>query len=655
MTESKKQIKNLISPVTQLRRRGLLDQASQTLQKLHAKNGKSVDFLLEKLFVDIENRIDKIKILGDCQTLEKENKLSDAQQVTLLIIRGVAFNRDGQPDVAQNLLFEAIEKLRSIEEQEHLIAEALDHLGNVQTWVGDFKNALTSFSRATSILINLDDTEGLARNQGNLGRAYLEFCQYKYAAEFLDKALSIQQQWGSSRELVRLEENMAQALNGLGDHRRAYELATKALNQAKGTYDDYLTFTCMREQTIGAIGAELAYPKGLVDTLVKIAGDKDSYEKASAQLVEGQFLLSENAEKAVDVLLKARAWFVDGSNTVPIIKTEQFLTMAYLSLNENSKAAHILMIAINRAKKNHFDSLERELRELQIEHDLFDGIPFEKGKTFSKDRNTAAGGYLVRESLGSGAFGSVDRAYDMEKGQDVALKTIKLANLYDTQVRNDLIQSARRELAATAQINHPGISKVYALGEKENGDFYVVQELIKGKTLRQVIGEGVPSLEQFTQVMNGVAHALGALHEVKVLHRDLKPENVIIKDDGSPVLIDFGISHVPKDYIDVEVKSGSGAYMAPEVILGKPQEVPLDVYAWGVMAYEWLVGERPFEHPSERVGFFKRFGEQGRLARILKKSSPDFPKGIHSLIIRSFAFTYTNRPQSSKELILDVE
>lgn len=646
---------NKISPVTLLRRRGLLEQASIALKKIETSEQSSGEYLIEKLFVDLENRVEAISILGGCQALENDHKLSPLQKGKLLVAKGVGYNRNGEPDQAQNYLLEALETFESLKGQEALFAETLDHLGNVQAWLGDFPRALTSFSRSTSILLGMDDPEGVARNQGNLGRLYLEVCQYNYAVEFLGQALAVQQQWGQSRELIRLEENLARALNGMGDFERAYEIAKNAVNQAKDLDEGYLNFICLREQTIAAIGLSKSNAKALTAELVTMGAKGGEYEQASAQLVDGQYLLGENANEAVTVLMKAREWFRDRNLTVPAISTARLLTLAYLSLGEKAKAANILTMAINRVKIAGLKSLERGLRELQVEHDLFDGILFEKDKNISDDREAAKGGYLVREILGSGAYGSVVRAFDLEKDHEVALKTIKLSNLYDTSVRNDLIQSARRELAATAPITHPGVSEVYALGELENGDFYVVQELIKGKTLRQVIGEGVPSLELFLEVMNGVAYALDALHGANVLHRDLKPENVIIKDDGSPVLIDFGISHVPKEHIEVEVKSGSGAYMAPEVILGKKQEAPLDAYAWGVMAYEWLVGERPFEHPKDRLTIFNRFGETSRFTKALKRASPDFPKNIHSLIISSFAFNYKKRPQTAKQLVFNVE
>jgi serine/threonine-protein kinase len=237
------------------------------------------------------------------------------------------------------------------------------------------------------------------------------------------------------------------------------------------------------------------------------------------------------------------------------------------------------------------------LNEALAALDLVDGAMDETGCRIAAEHAGPDSAYIVRQQLGGGAFGEVFRAYDTGRGREVAIKRLRLEQLYDPTQRRRLLASARRELEAASRLRHPGIVRVLALGTEPDGTTYVVQEFVAGRSLRSMV-----PLDNSADVLGVLTHlqqialALSALHEAGIVHRDLKPDNVLVRPDGSPVLVDFGIASVAGVRTEFDEKiAGTVPYMPPEQISGKRVDARTDVYALGVMAYEWLAGTRPLD------------------------------------------------------------
>jgi Flp pilus assembly protein TadD len=204
-------------------------------------------------------------------------------------------------------------------------------------------------------------------------------------------------------------------------------------------------------------------------------------------------------------------------------------------------------------------------------------------------------GYEILGTLGEGGMGIVYRARDATLDREIALKVIRPSAL-GGQGRERFIREAR----ACSRINHPNIVTVYGAGE-ENETPYIAMELLRGRTMREIIDEGPVPWRQAVRWVADVLDALGRLHAEGIVHRDLKPENIIITTDGIAKLMDFGIARLAKsETLTIDGTTlGTIHYMSPEQVQGRTADARSDVFSAGAVLYELLTAERAFpgEHP----------------------------------------------------------
>jgi hypothetical protein len=207
---------------------------------------------------------------------------------------------------------------------------------------------------------------------------------------------------------------------------------------------------------------------------------------------------------------------------------------------------------------------------------------------------TRIGSYEILDEIGRGGMGIVYLAEDVRLGRRVALKSLPAA----VAAERDLRERLRREARAAATISHPAVATVYAL-EEVGDDLFIASEYVQGDTLRDLILRGPLAPERAREIAADIAAALAAAHEAGVIHRDLKPENVLIRSDGSVKVVDFGIAHVEGSDASRLTQTGfalgTPAYMAPEQLLGRAVDPRADVYSWGVVLSEMLLGRHPLD------------------------------------------------------------
>jgi len=220
---------------------------------------------------------------------------------------------------------------------------------------------------------------------------------------------------------------------------------------------------------------------------------------------------------------------------------------------------------------------------------------------------TRLGPYEIIAKLGEGGMGEVYRARDARLNRDVAIKV--LPELF----ANDAERLARftREAQTLASLNHPNIAHLHGLEEAE-GVRALVMELVEGDDLSAVIERGPMPVAEALPIAKQIAEALEAAHELGVVHRDLKPANIKVRADGTVKVLDFGLAKAMDPSVTSGVDSaksptltaratqlgmiiGTAAYMAPEQARGKPVDKRADVWAFGVVLYEMLTGERAFQ------------------------------------------------------------
>ena len=198
--------------------------------------------------------------------------------------------------------------------------------------------------------------------------------------------------------------------------------------------------------------------------------------------------------------------------------------------------------------------------------------------------------YRIDTELGAGAMGTVYKGEDTTTGQTVAIKHLKpeLADL-------DLIERFRREGEALRELNHPNIVAILAAVE-EGEDYYLVMEYLPGGDLNVLLQKRRLAISQVLRLAIDIADALTRAHRLNIIHRDLKPANVLLAEDGTPRLTDFGVAHLAEKERVTVVNSivGTIEYLAPEMLNGGAMDPRIDIWAFGVMLFEMLTGELPF-------------------------------------------------------------
>ena len=224
---------------------------------------------------------------------------------------------------------------------------------------------------------------------------------------------------------------------------------------------------------------------------------------------------------------------------------------------------------------------------------------------------TRLGQYEVLAPLGSGGMGEVYRARDTKLGRDVALKVLPNAFTLDP----DRIARFKREAQVLASLNHPNIAAIYGVEDSTNVHALVL-ELVEGETLADRIAQGPVPPGEAIAIADQIADALEAAHERGIIHRDLKPANIALKPDGTVKVLDFGLAKAMEGapgssdpslsptittpaMTQMGMILGTAAYMSPEQARGKPVDHRADVWAFGVVLFEMLTGQRL--HPGETV------------------------------------------------------
>jgi len=220
---------------------------------------------------------------------------------------------------------------------------------------------------------------------------------------------------------------------------------------------------------------------------------------------------------------------------------------------------------------------------------------------------TRIGHYEITGRLGAGAMGEVYRAVDVQLGRDVAIKCLAAGLLDDP----DRAARLNREARLLGQLNHPNIAILYSL-EAEGTTRFLVMELVPGETLAARLRRGALPLEEALHVARQVAGGLQAAHTAGVIHRDLKPSNIMITDQRDVKLLDFGIAtsghqtsspraeDAPTQLTstDTGMLIGTVPYMSPEQVRQLPVDQRADVWAFGCLLYEMVVGRAAFDRET---------------------------------------------------------
>ncbi|HYN10644.1 MAG TPA: protein kinase [Vicinamibacterales bacterium] len=257
--------------------------------------------------------------------------------------------------------------------------------------------------------------------------------------------------------------------------------------------------------------------------------------------------------------------------------------------------------------------------------------------------------YQLETRVGTGGMGIVYRALDTRLNRPVAVKVVQEARLTDPGAGARF----RAEALAAASLDHPFICKVYELIESE-GKALLVMEFVEGETLAGMLRQGRPQLARTVELVAEIAEGLANAHSVGLVHRDIKPSNVMVTPHGHVKLLDFGLARAEvvseagattrSPGPDGDPRAGTPHYMPPEQAEGQPIAARADIFSLGVVAFECIAGELPFNGATEYTYVHSMLHDA---PKPLGQLAPGTPKELVRLIERCLAKDPAHRPKSA--------
>jgi len=263
---------------------------------------------------------------------------------------------------------------------------------------------------------------------------------------------------------------------------------------------------------------------------------------------------------------------------------------------------------------------------------------------------TLNGRYRLEARIGTGGMSSVYRALDETLERPVAIKLMNREIATDS----DQLERFRREARAVAQLSHPHIVGVIDYGE-DQGRPYIVLEYVEGETLKERIRRnGELDVSEAVAYAIEIARALGCAHAHHIVHRDVKPQNVLIDEEGSAKVTDFGIARsLDDDGLTADGRVlGTTDYVSPEQALGHDVTGQSDLYSLGIVLYEMLTGGVPFRGENQVAVAMKHVREELPDVQALR---PEVSASLAAVIDRATAKDLHERYRSDEELIADLE
>jgi serine/threonine protein kinase len=264
---------------------------------------------------------------------------------------------------------------------------------------------------------------------------------------------------------------------------------------------------------------------------------------------------------------------------------------------------------------------------------------------------SSLGRYEVLGELGQGAMGVVYKARDPLIDRVVAIKTINLSLAMDE--KEEYEGRFYQEAKAAGRLNHPNIVTIYDVGK--SGDVaYIAMELLEGRELRDIMNEGaLLPIDQVLNIVAQVAQGLAYAHEHEIVHRDVKPSNIMVIRDGHVKITDFGIARMASSSVRTQTGMvlGSPKYMSPEQVMGKTIDQRSDIFSLGVMLYEMLTGQAPFDGENVNAIMYQTLNAIPTPPSIL---NPAVPEMVNFIVAKALAKGMEDRYQNAKDFAVDL-
>ena len=258
--------------------------------------------------------------------------------------------------------------------------------------------------------------------------------------------------------------------------------------------------------------------------------------------------------------------------------------------------------------------------------------------------------YIIVRKVGEGGMATVYLAIDTILKREVAVKVLH-SDLATDEVS---LKRFQREAMAITSTSHPNIVEVFDVG-KDGEKNYIVMEYVYGRTLKNLVRQrGVIPLDEAVNIMKQLVSATAHAHHQGIIHRDIKAQNVLVKDDGTVKLSDFGIAQMgdaAQQITQAQTVIGSVHYLAPEVSGGKPASFQSDIYALGIVFYELLTGDVPFHGETAVEVALKHMHND---VPPVRRFDPTIPQSVENIIIRATSRNPALRYDSADRMYNDL-
>jgi tetratricopeptide (TPR) repeat protein len=605
--------------------------------------------LIELAFLDIRQRHDIAEALGVAHAIIARAAANSAMQARAYHVAGLAEGKLRNTPAALIALLKAsllYAKLGDLAAR----AQVQDTIGSIEAARGRLDLAVNCYAMSLVDKSLIGDKAGMALTLGNIGRAQLRLGRFDDALHCFERDLAISSELGDVHAQARMHEDIGRTKLAAGELESAEASLMRCAELSKAHHFPDLAFFASKDLAI------LRIAQSRLDEALSLLAQAEGFLPEGAEpylhqtlvAARGELALAARDPQAVDMLAAAVDGFAKGDLPDLEIPARMLLAQALSEHKLKATAQECLLKAMRRARADGYARYLPLLRQEMAKLDLIEGIVEEPTRAIfhkSQGDGVTTDGYVLLQRIGGGGFGDVFRAFDPVRACDVALKRFRIGKLYDAKKRATFIKSARVELEAALRLRHPGIVRVRAIGFDDTNELYLVSDFVEGVSLRKQMSQTLrPDHYAVLRILEPVAATLAALHEVGVIHRDLKPENIIITPEGLPVLVDLGIAQVAGGGDGkFATFAGTPQYMSPEQAKGAAVDGQSDMYALGIIAYEWLAGFAPIQ-PKGSEPKQLALEISATMPIPVKKVRPDLPEEVVKLITQMLGKSPSERP-----------